>query len=382
MYEHLVTRKDESKMQDNNNREVEQKLQLLAESFIKVLYEDDEKFLENMRTSNLAGDDINRYKHWEWTQGVGLFGYWKLFQYTKEEKYLDILCEYYDRQFEIGLPHMNVNTVTPLLALSYLAEYTKNEKYLSVCMEQAEWIMENFPRTKEEGFQHMTSDSVNDGELWDDTLFMTVLFLANMGRILHREEYLHEAEYQFMVHTKYLVDKDTGLWYHGWTFKENHNFAKALWGRGNCWITAAIPMFLQIDENCPKAIETFLKQTLIRQIESLEKFQDETGMWHTLVDDESSYVETSATCGFAFGILLAVQMGIIEQKYMEIAKKALTPVLSYIQKDGVVNQVSYGTPMGRENKEFYKQIEIKAMPYGQALAMLFLIQYTIMNDKK
>ncbi len=28
------------------------------------------------------------------------------------------------------------------------------------------------------------------------------------------------------------------------------------------------------------------------------RFQDESGMWHTLVDDPTSYVEASATCGF------------------------------------------------------------------------------------
>lgn len=359
-------------------QEVEKKLLLLAQSFQNVLYEDDETFLKNMESKNLAGDDIRRYQHWEWTQGVGLFGYWKLFTFTKEEKYLDTLREYYDRQFQIGLPHMNVNTVTPLLALSYLAEYTGEDKYMKVCKEQAKWIMESFPRTKEKGFQHMTSDSENPGELWDDTLFMTVLFLANMGRILNKREYLEEAEYQFLLHTKYLADKNTGLWYHGWTFEGKHNFAQALWGRGNCWITAAIPLFLQIDKNCPTSVEEFLKQTLTRQIESLEAFQDESGMWHTLVDDASSYVETSATCGFAFGILQAVEMGIVDKKYVDTAIRALRPVLDFIQADGMVEQVSYGTPMGRENKDFYKQIVIKPMPYGQALAMLFLIQYKIM----
>ena len=40
-----------------------------------------------------------------------------------------------------------------------------------------------------------------------------------------------------------------------------------------------------------------------------------------------------------------------------------------------MNQVSYGTPMGRTTKEFYKQIELKSMPYGQALAILFLVEY-------
>jgi unsaturated rhamnogalacturonyl hydrolase len=48
--------------------------------------------------------------------------------------------------------------------------------------------------------------------------------------------------------------------------------------------------------------------------------------------------------------------------------------LDYIDEEGVVHQVSYGTPMGRQTKDFYKTIPIKPMPYGQALAILMLIE--------
>lgn len=360
-------------MDQNTDKQITDKLTKLINSFQEVLYEEDETFLENMKTKNLAGDDIRKYQFWEWTQGVGLFGFWRYFEYTKDSKYLDILIRYYDRQLEIGFPAKNVNTTAPMLAMSYLAEYTQNEKYMQICMEWVEWIYQKLPRTKEGGFQHITSDSLNDQELWDDTLFMTVLFLANMGRISHRQEYIEEAKYQFMIHIKYLADKKTGLWFHGYTFHGRHNFAKALWGRGNCWITAAIPEFLSIVE-CEKATKRFFKEALQAQIESLEKYQDEMGMWHTLVDDKTSYAEASATCGFAYGILRAVEMGIVDKTYKLCAQKALKPILSYITEDGKVNQVSYGTAMGRESKDFYKSIEIKSMPYGQALAILFLIE--------
>jgi unsaturated rhamnogalacturonyl hydrolase len=45
-----------------------------------------------------------------------------------------------------------------------------------------------------------------------------------------------------------------------------------------------------------------------------------------------------------------------------------------IDEHGVVQNVSYGTPMGKDSKDFYKQIPIRPMPYGQALAMLFLME--------
>ena len=356
---------------------VNAKIEKMADAFSRILYETDDAFLKNMESHNLAGDDIARYRYWEWTQGVGLFGLWKLFCYEKNEKYLDILKKYYDRQIDMGFPALNVNTAAPYLTMSFLAEYTGEEKYLRPCVDAAEEIMEHFPRTEEGGFQHRTSDSVNEQELWDDTLYMTVLFLANMGRILDDGRMKEEAEYQFLLHDKYLCDKTTGLWYHGWSFKERNNFAGAFWGRGNCWITMAIPEFLAIHA-CSGPVKRMLVNTLRAQIRSLKKYQAPDGMWHTLVDDGDSYVEASATCGFAYGILKAVKDGLADKSCLEMALRAADPILDYISEDGVVNQVSYGTPMGRISRDFYKEIELRPMPYGQALAILFLMEYRTM----
>ena len=361
-------------MEKNENRaEIERKLSRLIDAFCPILYEDDEIFLKNMEGRNLAGDDVRRYQHWEWTQGVGVYGLWKLFEKTGEEKYLDLLVKYFDRQLDTGFPALNVNTAAPFLAMSYVGEHLHSERYLGPCRESARQIMERFPRTEEGGLQHMTSDTLNDQELWDDTLFMSVLFLANMGRIERKQAYIDEARYQFLLHAKYLADRETGLWYHGWTFHGRHNFARAFWGRGNCWITISIPEFLQIAP-CSGPVKRTLTQLLVNQVESLRKYQSESGMWHTLIDDRDSYVEASATCGFAYGILRAVRTGLIDREYEAVARKALRPVLECIGGDGVVHQVSYGTAMGRESKEFYRSIPIRPMPYGQALAMLFLIE--------
>lgn len=264
-------------MENVTAAQVKDALERVIASFQTVLYEDDEQFLENMKTKNLEGDDIRRYQHWEWTQGVGLYGFWRLFEATKKPEYLDILKRFYEKQMEVGLPGKNINTVTPLLAMSYFAEYTKNDEYLAICDEWAESIMHDFLRTEEGGLQHKTSDTLNNGELWDDTLFMTVLFLANMGRIRGKKEYIEEAQYQFILHVKYLTDKKTGMWFHGWTFDGHHNFAEALWGRGNCWITMAIPEFLDMVE-CPTAVRRILEESERAQVNALMRFQDESGM--------------------------------------------------------------------------------------------------------
>ena len=97
-------------------------------------------------------------------------------------------------------------------------------------------------------------------------------------------------------------------------------------------------------------------------------------MWHTLIDDADSYLEASATAGFGYGILKACRLGLIDSTYCKVAERALKPMLQRVDSNGVVQDVSYGTAMGRESKQFYKDIPIMPMPYGQAMTMLFCIE--------
>ena len=85
-------------------QEVARKLELCVGSFKKVLYEPDDIFLKNMEKNNLAGDDIAQYQRGAGTQGVGLYGLWKLFERTKDGRYLATLREYYDARIADGLP--------------------------------------------------------------------------------------------------------------------------------------------------------------------------------------------------------------------------------------------------------------------------------------
>ena len=66
--------------------DIDRYIDLYLNSFEKVLYEEDSQFMEGMKTRSLAGDDIRRYQFWEWTQGVGLYGVWKLYKETKDER--------------------------------------------------------------------------------------------------------------------------------------------------------------------------------------------------------------------------------------------------------------------------------------------------------
>jgi hypothetical protein len=84
------------------------------------------------------------------------------------------------------------------------------------------------------------------------------------------------------------------------------------WARGNSWITIAIPIFLDLmKDHLPKSSPDykFLVSTWTRQVNKLITLQDEeTGLWHTLLVDPTSYVESSASAGFAAGIFMGLRM--------------------------------------------------------------------------
>lgn len=119
-----------------------------------------------------------------------------------------------------------------------------------------------------------------------------------------------------------------------------------------------------------------LIETLEAQVRALKTYQSESGLWHTLLDDPSSYVESSATAGFAYGILKAVHKRYLPQEYKEVAYRAIQGLLEQIDEKGEVQNVSIGTGMG-DSLDFYRNIGITAMPYGQSLTVLCLTELLV-----
>lgn len=310
---------------------------------------------------------------WDWYQGVALFGLYTYYRETKEQRVFDYLVGWFDTQMQRGLPEKNVNSMCPLLTLSFLYEDTGKEEYLDVCKEWLDYAMTELPRTPEGGFQHKTIDSDNYCQLWDDTLYMTVLFITRMGTLLKDDRYLQESIRQFLVHLKYLTDLESGLFFHGWNFDGCHHFGKALWGRGNAWYTAGLVDYLDL-ANIPDGVRMFLLSALERQAAALEKYQDSDGMWHTLVNlPDSSYPESSATAGFSYGMLKATRLNYLPKKYRTVAVKGLEAILSRIDDKGLLQQVSGGTCVGAD-LDYYRQISVGPQTYGQSLALLLLLE--------
>ena len=309
---------------------------------------------------------------WEWPQGVAVYAMYKLYKATGNKQTLEDMRAWYARHLAKGLPSKNVNTMAPMLGMTLLYKETGDETYRPIIEEWSQWVMTQMPRTQEGGLQHITSDDVNEQQLWDDTLYMTCLFLYQAGDALGREDMKQEAEYQFLLHIKYLHSPKTGLWYHGYCFQGRHHFAQAYWGRGNSWFTACAVDFAEWIPDGP--VRCLILNTWQEQCKALLSVQDpESGLWHTLLDQPDSYLETSASAAIAYGLLKGSRLGLLDEDCRAAGEKALQGVIAQVAEDGTVQGVSYGTPMGW-TQDFYRTIPIQPTAYGQGLTFLMLTE--------
>lgn len=312
---------------------------------------------------------------WDWPQGIGLYGLNKL----ANQEGFGITPAFFEKwsgeQIERGLPLKNVNTTAPLLTLMDLPSVEK------LALEWMQWVENECPRTDENGIQHVTSGNtskfelnLHDQEIWIDTLFMVVLFIAKMGKTYIKPAWTNEAAYQFALHIKHIYSPENSLFFHGYDFKNRNNFSEAHWCRGNSWFTLAAPEFIELmQDELPAESRELILGTYKAQVDKLVDLQNENGLWHTLLDDPDSYTEVSGSAAIAAGMLKGIRLGLLDSGYLAPCRKAVAAVLSNIAEDGTVLNVSAGTPIC-ETKEAYKKIVFAPTAYGQALVIVLLAE--------
>jgi len=372
-------------MEENEmtNKELLPKIHLVMDKLMNLGgadYENDRSVGKEEASRGIIARDFG-IEEWDWPQGVGLYGLLKLQRFYGDNRYLEFFDSWFENNLKKGLPSKNINTTAPYLVLAELLDDLKNPEYEKLCLDHAHWLMTGLPKTKEGGFQHVVTaigdrDGIllNEGEMWIDTLFMAVLFLNKMGHRFQNQEWIGEALHQVLLHIKYLYDKHTGLFYHGWSFLLNNNFGGVFWCRGNSWFTYGILEFIESYEGTiDHGLLTYLTDTFKAQVNALIGLQAPSGLWHTVLTDPSSYEEVSGSGAIASGILKGIKMGILDESYYVCADRAVKAVCKNIGEDGTVLNVSAGTGMGYD-EDHYKNITIRPMAYGQSLALISLVE--------
>lgn len=304
---------------------------------------------------------------WCWSCGVAFYGICKAWELTKKQEYIDFLVKWVDEYIEIGIPPFMVNACAMGHTMITLHEATGDEKYLDIAIKKAEYLRTEAVRFGDGVFQHTVSSN-NDfpEQAWADTLFMAAYFLLRMGFKLNKKEYIDDALKQFYWHEELLQDENSNLFYHAWDNVNKNHLSGIYWARANAWAAYTMaqahgflnylnPMWMQIGD------------ALGDQLSAIVRLQSEEGLWHTILNDPSSYLETSASSGFAAALVLRGHP--LHQKYIQ---KALDGILKNITNDGTVKNVSSGTAV-MLSAEDYKKVPIKRIQgWGQGLTLAFL----------
>ena len=324
------------------------------------------------RVMDRAETDWNMdIEHFDWVPGVGLWGIYNAYKKTNDKKYLDFLIGWADRHLGEAYDHITVNSIAPMLTIINLYCETGREDFLKVCLDLADYAVLKAPLTTDGCLEHTVTEPVPalKNQLWADTLFMVCIFLAKLGAVTGKEIYTDFAIKQLKLHHKFLSDGE-GLYFHGYNANLKNHMSGIKWGRANAWILYSTMMILNLTggfDGCGE-IYDFVRAHINR----LDKVQSSGGAFRTILDDESSYIEISATSGLIAGVKMAVESGIADKEYMRIYDKGVKSIIASIEEDGSVKNVSTGTPVMKD-AQAYKDIPCD-MPtlYGQGLSIIAL----------
>jgi unsaturated rhamnogalacturonyl hydrolase len=317
------------------------------------------------------GMDINC---WDWVPGVGVISILDYYETTRKPELLEFLIRWINKNKDKADGGIVINSVAPYAVFPALYRYTEDDWYRTKALEIAAWIAAEAPRTREGAFEHTVTEKESFPEqVWADTIFMAVLFLARLARLTESREYAREALHQLDLHLQLLQDPETGVLFHGWDCGASSHMSAARWTRANGWVAAGTPEIIREVRDIVD-IPDGLKRRYRDLIEGLVRYQAGNGLWHTVMDRPSFYPEASGSAGIACGIAKSVKLGLLHESLLPAAEKTLSAILSVIADTGEVRNVSGGTPV-MKTVEAYNEIPQYPTLYGQGLALMLLSSF-------
>ncbi|MBR6810291.1 MAG: glycoside hydrolase family 88 protein [Clostridia bacterium] len=143
-----------------------------------------------------------------------------------------------------------------------------------------------------------------DDTIWADDMYMSVPFLCRYSQMTKDPTVLDFAARQMLSYKKLLFMPEKNVMAHMMCMKHGVNNGIP-WSRGNGWVIFSLSELLQVlpeEHKDREALISFFRSLT----EGYLALQDETGLWHQVLDDKISYLESSATamfiCAFRRGI--------------------------------------------------------------------------------
>jgi len=195
-----------------------------------------------------------------------------------------------------------------------------------------DYIVNKAPRNKEGIIYHFS----NTPQIWSDIMYMLPPFLAAAGKY-------DEAIRQIEGARGCLWNDDKKLLSHMWDCEKRTFVRKDCWGVGNGWSAAGITRVIRALPDSMQAEKNKLAGYAKEIIDGCLAHVREDGLFHNIVDDPRSFVETNLAQMIAYSIYRGIQGGWIGRSYKEKADTMRTAAHSKVDHLGLVQGVC-GSP--------------------------------------
>lgn len=190
--------------------------------------------------------------------------------------------------------------------------------------------------------------------LWADDAYMCIPALAQMGRLTGDRAWYDEAAKQAVQLARHLFNPTIGLYMHGRHLNQPL-VAEFRWGRANGWMLLAQCELLDVlPEDHPARPE--ILATYRRHVQALAEFQSGSGLWHQMVDKPDSYLESSCTAMFVYGIAHGINRGWISATtYGSVAQAGWLGLAQQVTPQGQVEASCVGTTLASDHVYYYNR---------------------------
>jgi unsaturated rhamnogalacturonyl hydrolase len=168
----------------------------------------------------------------------------------------------------------------------------------------------------------------------------------------------------------HLYAQDKALLTHG-LHLHNPRAPHFYWGRANGWVVLALCDLLDVLPREHPGFEP-VRSRLENLLRGIAEYQDgNSGLWHQMVDRNNSYLETSASAMFTYGIARAVNQGWINPTtYGSIALAGWIGVTERVNDAGQVEGTCVGTTLASDQVYYYHRPQSVYALHGYGPALL------------
>jgi unsaturated rhamnogalacturonyl hydrolase len=215
-----------------------------------------------------------------------------------------------------------------------------------------DYLLQKAPRNKDGIIYHFT----NLPQIWSDILYMLPPVLAAAGKY-------HEAMKQIDGAWNCLWNGDKKLLSHMWDCEKQTFARKDCWGVGNGWSAAGITRVIRALPDSMQAEKEKLSAYAKAIIDGCLAHMRDDGLFHNVVDDPRSFVETNLAQMLAYSIYRGIQGGWIDRRYREKADRMRAAAHGKVDGLGLVQGVC-GSPefdhpgTATEGQVFYILMEV------------------------